>query len=166
MTYIRGMKNILLLAGIFLLFSCNNTSDTPTSDKDSLDDEEMVLELEERLIWVTGYDTTKAEFFLKQQRQINADSLKPEDIIQTVNEAWQDVKMVFRKISHDTLYVAIPQSEFLTGRMGSSGATEYLVSATYNLTEIKNIRYVNYDFKEGDHLTPGTYTRNDFKDFH
>jgi hypothetical protein len=167
MPYIRGMKNILLLAGIFLILSCNNNSNNKTADGDtSLTEEEMDLAPEERLIWITEYDTTKAEFLLKQQRQVNADSVNPQELVNIINGAWQDVKMEFRKISHDTLYVAIPQSEFLTERMGSSGATEYLVAATYNLTEVKNVRFINYAFKAGDHLTPGTYSRDDFKDFH
>lgn len=163
------MKNILLLAGIVFFLSCNNNSNKNNGNADTLTaDEEMELEPEEKLVWVTQYDTAKAEFHLVQQRRINADSLQPQDMVQTLNDAWKDVnvKLEFKKISHDTLYVAIPQSEQLTERMGSSGAMEYLASTTYNLTEIKNIRFVNYAFKAGDHLSPGTYSRDDFSDFH
>lgn len=163
------MKNILLLAGIIFILSCNNNSDKNNADTDTLSaDEEMQLEPEEKLVWIMQYDTAKAEFHLVQQRKINADSLQPQDMVQTLNDAWKDVnvKLEFKKISNDTLYVSIPQSEQLTERMGSSGAMEYLASTTYNLTEIKNIRFVNYAFKAGDHLSPGTYSRDDFNDFH
>lgn len=163
------MKNILLLAGILFIISCGNTSNKNNSDADtSSADEEMQLEPEEKLVWITQYDTAKAEFHLVQQRQINADSLQPQDMVQVLNDAWKDVNVTleFKKISHDTLYVNIPQAEYLTERMGSSGAMEYLASTTYNLTEVKNIRFVNYTFKAGDHLSPGTYTRDDFNDFH
>lgn len=163
------MKNILLLAGIIFILSCNNNSNKNNGDTDSLSaDEEMQLEPEEKLVWTMQYDTAKAEFHLVQQRRINADSLQPQDMVQTLNDAWKDVnvKLEFKKISNDTIYVSIPQSEKLTERMGSSGAMEYLASTTYNLTEVKNIRFVNYAFKAGDHLSPGTYSRDDFSDFH
>jgi hypothetical protein len=48
--------------------------------------------------------------------------------------------------------------------MGSTGPTMFLSSAVYNLTEIPGIRYVNFDFEEGDHASPGTFSRESFKD--
>ena len=60
----------------------------------------------------------------------------------------------------------IPHSEMLTERIGSTGAEIYMASATRSLTELKGIKYVNYDFEEGDHATPGVYNRNSiFKTF-
>jgi hypothetical protein len=34
--------------------------------------------------------------------------------------------------------------------------------ATYTLTEMAGIKYVHYDFEEGDHAEPGTYSRANF----
>jgi hypothetical protein len=159
------MKNLLLLTGLLCIVSCHNNSSKEKKYEDTLDEGEVELSPQEKLPWITDYDTVKAEFFLKQQRKINPDSLTTDEIVSNINAAWENVKLEFRKISHDTIYVAIPQSEFLTERMGSSGAAEYLASTTYNLTELKNIKFVNYDFEAGDHLNPGTYGRSDFKDF-
>jgi hypothetical protein len=38
----------------------------------------------------------------------------------------------------------------------------FLAEATFALTEIEGIKAVNFNFQEGDHAAPGTYTRNDF----
>ena len=76
---------------------------------------------------------------------------------------WEGIKLEFGKISHDTLYVAIPESAVLTQQMGSSGAYSYIASTTFTLTELKDIKFVTYDFEEGDHLSPGTMKRSDFK---
>jgi hypothetical protein len=159
------MKNLLLIAAMLFLFACTNDN----SNKEPVDDtaiaEEEFLAPEEKLLWIADYDTVKAEFFMRQQRQINVDSLTPVDIINDINGAWENIKLQFEKTSNDTVFVSIPNSVHLTERMGSAGASGYIAAATYSLTELKNIRYINYQFKEGDHLAPGTYSRESFKDF-
>jgi hypothetical protein len=156
---------MLLFIAVLFLFACNNDN----SDKEIVDDttavEEEILSPEEKLLWIADYDTVKAEFFMRQQRKIAIDSLAPIDIINDINGAWENIKLQFEKTSNDTIYVSIPNSVHLTERMGSSGAAGYIASATYSLTELKGIRFVNYKFKEGDHLAPGTYSRESFKDF-
>jgi hypothetical protein len=157
---------ILLSSFITFLLSCNNSNDKSTVDlpEDSI---EVVEDLspEERLIWISDYDTAKGEFFLKQQRTVNTDTLKAENVITDINAAWENIKLVYQKISNDTLYVAIPESDYLTQRMGSTGASGYMAAATYSLTEIKGVKFVHYNFEEGDHLSPGTFSRDDFKNF-
>jgi hypothetical protein len=46
--------------------------------------------------------------------------------------------------------------------MGTTGARAFLSVATYTLTELKGIHYVDFDFIEGDHAVPGTYNRGEF----
>ena len=77
----------------------------------------------------------------------------------------KNIKLVLIKTSNDTLYVSIPDSEFLGQRMGSAGAQAYMASTTYNLTELKNIKYVNFDMEAGDHASPGTYSRESFENY-
>ena len=43
----------------------------------------------------------------------------------------------------------------LTNQIGDTGAENYLASATYTLTEMKDIHFVNIDMKAGDHAEPG-----------
>ena len=159
------MQNRLLLWGMLLLFSCNNrgpanedgTADTILSDED--------LSPYDKLIWISEYDSIKGEFLLKKQRTINADTLTAENLVNDINAAWENVKLVFNKVSRDTLYVSIPDSDFLTRQMGDTGAEAYIASTTYNLTELKGITFIHYDFEGGDHLSSGTFRRKDFENY-
>ncbi len=154
----------LILALIFL--ACNNEDATVTdSPGDTILSEEDIVMPPAPLPWVAQYDTTKNEFFLKQQRTVSPDSISAENLIADLNAFWDQVELQFVKISNDTLYVAIPNSDYLGSQMGSAGAASYMASTTYNLTEIKGIQYVNYDMQTGDHVSPGTFSRKSFENF-
>ena len=81
-----------------------------------------------------------------------------------INQNFPDIHLDLVKVSHDTIYVKIPDSKRLTEEIGNTGADNYLASATFTLTELKNIKYVNIDLKAGDHAEPGVYSRADFKE--
>ncbi len=162
------MRNKLLVAGVLFLFSCNNNDATADNDNGAdtvLTEQDADLAPPDRLIWVSDFDTTKGEFFLKQQRKINTAALSVTTLINDLNAAWENVKLVFVKQSNDTLYVSVPDSEFLGQQMGSAGAQAYMASTTYNLTELKGIKYVNYDMQPGDHASPGTFSRESFENY-
>jgi len=160
------MQFSLFILISLLLFSCRGgSSDNDDAKADTILVEENISP-ESKLIWITDYDTLSGEFFLKQQKIVNADSLTAENVIAIINAASENIKLVLEKLSNDTLYVSIPESQFLTQQMGSAGAEGYLASTTFNLTEIKGINYVNYNFEEGDHLSPGVYSREDFEKYH
>ena len=160
------MRSIFLYTGILFLIACNNEG----SQKDIPEDTVIVAEetpasAPDRLLWVSVYDTSKNQFYLKQQRTINTDTLTTASLISDLNAAWENIKLVFVKTSNDTIYVAIPDSKFLGQQMGSAGAQAYMASTTYNLTELKGIRYVNYDMPSGDHISAGIYSRKDFENY-
>ena len=159
------MRSWLFLLGVLLAFSCNNSgSSAENNTEDTISVDEDVFP-GGKLIWIAEYDTLKHQFFLKKQQPLNSDTLSTENLISGINAGWENVKLVFKKVSNDTLYVSIPDSDFLTERMGSAGAEAYLASTTYNLTELKGIKFINYEFEEGDHLSPGVFGRDDFKNF-
>lgn len=160
------MRISILITALLFLAACNNDASRGDNAEDTLAaDEPSYLPPDEKLVWTSQYDSVSGRFSLKKQRPTYADSLLPANIINDLNAIWQNIRLEFRKISGDTLYVAIPESEALTNRMGSAGAEEYITVATYNLTELENIRYVNYSFKAGDHLSPGVHSREDLKDY-
>ena len=82
-----------------------------------------------------------------------------------INNNYGSIHLDFVKISHDTLYVHIPNSEILTERIGSTGAEMFMAATTFSLTELKGIHFVNYDFVEGEHAAPGVYDRDNFKNY-
>jgi len=71
-------------------------------------------------------------------------------------------KLRFKDVRKRVLALDVQNDEYLTERMGSTGAQEYLAAATFTLTEYEKIDAVRFDFREGDHAAPGTYTRDDF----
>lgn len=159
------MRNNLLIFGILLILSCNN--DAP-AEKENIEDTILIgsdASTRRLLPWISDFDTIKNEFYLKQQRTVNSDSLTAENLIADLNAEWENIKLVLVKTSNDTLYVSIPDSDFLGQQMGSAGAQAYMASTTYNLTELKGIKYVNYNMQAGDHVSPGTYSRKSFENY-
>ncbi|MBN2433523.1 MAG: hypothetical protein JXQ27_18795 [Acidobacteria bacterium] len=67
-------------------------------------------------------------------------------------------------VKGDVIHVEVINGEYLTQRMGSSGANELLAIATFTLTEYDHARFVHFHFEEGDQAIPGLYSRADFLD--
>lgn len=151
---------------MLIFISCNNEVEVEKENvEDTIMTDEISLFPPDRLPWISDFDTTKNEFYLKQQRTVSPDSLTATALINDLNAAWENVKLVLVKTSNDTLYVSIPDSEFLGQQMGSAGAQAYMASTTYNLTELKGIKYVNYNMQAGDHVSPGTFSRKSFENY-
>jgi hypothetical protein len=162
----------ILFPFILFLFSCNNpgadneaaSADTSFIEQDSalVSNEENPMQFK-NLVWVGVFDSAKQDIELKQQRLVNPDTLTATKLISEINAAWDGIKLEFRKISNDTLYVAIPKALYLHNKWEAAEHTVIIASTTFTLTELKQIKFVTYDFEEGDHLSPGTMKRSDFK---
>jgi len=74
-------------------------------------------------------------------------------------------KLRLQNVAEGIAHVEIISAEYLTQRMGTSGAQNYLAAATYSLTEANGVRGVDFIFPEGDHAAPGVYNRESFKDY-
>jgi hypothetical protein len=73
------------------------------------------------------------------------------------------VKLI--KVKNGAAFVEIINAGYLTQRMGSSGAQDYLASVTYTPTENSQIKKVNFIFEVGDHAVPAVYTRETFANY-
>jgi hypothetical protein len=111
--------------------------------------------------WSSELDPKKGLVMVKT-RPVPSDSITPANIIQMLNDWYPKIPLRYSRVSHDSIFVQISKSGYLTEQMGSSGAQAYLAEVTYNLTEIKDINYVGILFKAGDHASPDIYTRTDF----
>lgn len=100
---------------------------------------------------------------LKAPQNVKLDTLSSTQLVQLINNNFPDIHLDLVKISHDTVYVKIPDSKKLANEIGDTGAENYLASATFTLTELKNIKFVNIAMTPGDHAEPGVYSRDDFK---
>lgn len=96
---------------------------------------------------------------------VDSDTLTAEQVISWINQDYADrVYCELVEIQHDTAFVKIADSEHLTQRMGTTGAYGYMITATFTITELEGIEYVDFDFGIGDHATPGTYSRKYFEE--
>ncbi len=167
------MKNSALGILFLLFFSCN------TNEKSNSNEEVQTLDTVYDTPVSTGIDSTlfvKSQSLLWQVRDSNGlklskpikrgiDTMSASHIIDLINDNYDSIHINYLETSHDTVYLAIPYGKSLTEKIGDTGAENFMASTVYSLTEVKGIRYVNFDFKGGDHAMPGVYTRDDFKNF-
>lgn len=71
-------------------------------------------------------------------------------------------KLLIRGHERTTVRVVVENGGYLTQRMGSAGAQDYLVAAVYTMTECPVITAVDFEFPPGEHAVPGVYTRMSF----
>lgn len=116
-------------------------------------------------IWTADFEEATNTFEIHKPTNTRLDTLSGVKLVTLINNNWDSIRLDYIKTSSDTIYVRIPESTRLTQELGSTGAANYMATTTYTLTELKGIKYVNYDFKMGDHASPGVYNRKDFKDF-
>ncbi|MEW6184342.1 MAG: GerMN domain-containing protein [Thermodesulfobacteriota bacterium] len=127
-------------------------------------------------IWRTVRGTPEGDLLIRGK---HIDQIKGnvKDLIRALNKSDQDPesfrtpkdreaadppKVKLKEIKNKTAFVEIINAEYLTQRMGSSGAEEFLAVVTYTLTEHPNIQIVHFIFEEGDHAVPGPYSRKYF----
>lgn len=152
-----------------LIFSCSSNeseqttqetvTDTVTAAPVSADSTKTIIN--HSLIW-SVVDSADKDKLRPPKQEAKLDTFSSTGLVALLNQNFPDIKIDFKKISHDTIYVKIPDSRKLANELGNTGADNYLAAATYTLTELKNIKYVNIDMEPGDHAEPGVYSRKDF----
>lgn len=167
----QKMKLASVILIVCLIFGCNsndnnkeetvNETVTDTVSASSSSDTAKTI-VNHTMIWSVQPQGAENEK-LEAPQNIKLDTLSSTQLIQLINNNFPDIHLDLVKISHDTIYVNIPDSKKLTNGIGDTGAENYLASATFTLTELKNIKFVNIAMKPGDHAEPGVYTRDDFK---
>lgn len=83
----------------------------------------------------------------------------PGQIVKALNQRSPRPGLRLRRIDGHRVVVAVVDADYLTQKMGSTGAALYLIAATYSLTSVAGIWTVQYDFAWGDHAAPGVYSR-------
>ena len=163
------MNKVLLIPLLLMIFySCKGKKDSPgpvttdTLTETGKPKDTVNIKIDTHYYWEAVPDDESSKLVMKRIRPIPADSLTAGNLIQHINSRYDHIILQLVKISNDTVFVKIRQSNFLTQQMGSTGADTYITEVTYLLSELNNIGYVNFTFKEGDHASPGTYSRTDF----
>lgn len=112
-------------------------------------------------VWIIDFDKkTKKRNPNFKQEYLNVDTL-----IYVLNQIHPDIILDKLKISSDTLFTEIKDSEYLGERIGSYGAFAYIVDVVINLTSVKNINFVKIDFEDGSHISPGTWSKKEYRNY-
>lgn len=164
------MKHKLLILGLltFFLTACGSAGGYSSEIKDiqafensywDFDGDLMLVRTDENFEQVKNASDVILKLNHRFQKEYQMD---PKD------EFYLPVpQLVYEKMEGDTLYVKLENAEYVTQRMGSTGAGAFMALCTFTLTEIEGVKQVYFDFEEGDHARPGKYSRTDesFKDF-
>jgi hypothetical protein len=145
----------LIITGALITSCGNNNAGQPEADNDSASTINYT--------WQASLNDSSGKLEMKKVEAAGLDSLSPASVIEFINKSDSSVHMDLVKIANDTVYIKIPEATFLTQQMGSTGSSMYMAGVVYNLTELPGIKYVNFDFEEGDHAAPGTFNRDSFK---
>ncbi len=167
-------KRSLTTLLISLLLSCNSGSDQ-SKDEETVVVEDTVYEFPATAgadslvvirnspsLWRAEFEDSTNSYRIYKPLDNRLDTLTATNVVSLINVNWDSIYLNFERISHDTMYVTIPDSRYLTQNLGSTGAENYMASTTFSLTELKGVQFVNYRFTEGDHASPGVYSRKSF----
>ena len=139
----------LILLYIISFTSCNKKKQFKNTDKSHFPKDLSVWTFDSVL------DT------IKKIRPLKKEELNLKTLTNIVNSKYKNkVKINNTHISNDTIYITIKDSEYLTQKMGTTGANGYMITTTFTLTELPNIKHINFNFEFGDHAMPGTYNRD------
>ena len=150
----KKLTFFLFIATMAIFLSCNNSADEEMVEEDTI---EIAPEV---YLWTA--EMTEGKLTMTKDRPAGLDSLAPGPIVEFLNQTNPNIRLEFVRSSGDTVFVKIPDATYLTQQMGSTGPTFYLAGVTYNLTEVPGTNFVSLDFEEGDHASPGVWSRQDF----
>lgn len=156
----KCIYHYLLIFSSLLLFACVNRDKSDSEDSTELPQIDDTTDVEsDTLAPIWSYDAVVDTLqYLGHQDTID---LSVGELIRIVNDRFAGNQVVLDSLTrrNDTLFVQIDSAHYLTSRMGSAGAREYMAIATFTLTEAAGTNYVSFDFEEGDHAGPGVYDR-------
>jgi hypothetical protein len=147
---------------IFSVVACNQ--DTKETDYTATNEAVKVLKPAEiaDVPWMAVVDSISQEIKMIPSNLVKTEELSSDNVSKALNLKYPESKIIFQKQLNDTAFVNIPNATYLTQSNGSMGAKIFMAEVVYSFTQIPGTQYVNFSFKEGDHASPGTFSRIDF----
>ena len=160
------MKKFLYLAFIvFFISSCTQdvkeTNETNTMEPVPAMEDAKPAEIAD-VPWMAVVDSATQQITMQQSDLVKTENLSPENIIIALASKYPELKIVLKQQQGDTIFVEIPNAAYLTQSIGNMGAKIFMAEVVYSFTQIPGKQFVNFSFKEGDHASPGTFSRIDF----
>lgn len=153
----------VLFCGLF--FACTNDrkEQKVVTDTTALQHEGTISsEILSDIPWTAALDTNTQQYTMIKNKLIEGEVLGVTNVLEAINRKYPENKLVLERQNADTVFVKVEDASYLTQSSGSTGARVFLAESTYSLTEIPSVRVVFFNFKIGDHATPGAYTRKSF----
>lgn len=167
---IHLLTNALRLLPLILVLiasSCQNESRNDASEevlRDSAPDNAAGMDAPlPSLPYLAAFNEGSEQLEAEKNPDFDQSLLTVDALTQALHTNYPEIGLEVDRISNDTLFVRIVDASYLTQQMGSSGAQVYIMEATYAYTELPDVEFVHFDFAEGDHAVPGTYTRATFE---
>ncbi len=159
-------KTTLYILALFALTACNSD----TKDAGSESNEQSVTQPKTAqpaqlfdVPWAAVLDSSSQKITMIKTKEVKEEDLNVANVTESLNRKYPDIFLSDPTQKNDTVFVKIKDSDYLTQGLGTMGAEIYLAESTYSFTQIPGVGYVTYDFKLGDHASPGTFTRENFK---
>jgi len=155
---------LVLLIIIFMIESCI-TDSAKVTDKNTSTKSAELKDLGKTLIVPWSVELNDSTHLMEIIKNPDADmfNLEPVDMVDAINFKYPQIKLEWIKQEGNKAFIKIADASYLTSSSGTEGANAYMAEVTFSLTEFQEINEVNFNFTEGDHARPGTYTREDFK---
>jgi hypothetical protein len=147
------MKNYLFLFLMFIWLACEEKNTTGQEG-----DTARWFETDTLILWDTDASTESRKKIYRLKDSLTI--VQP--VINGINQTWPEGQLMIDSRKDDTLRVRPADPEWLTEKIGNTGAEQYLSFAAMNLLEVKGVRVVCFILPQGSHAAPGCWTNEDF----
>jgi len=160
----RYFFSAVVLATMFI--ACNQNNKQSENEKDS--SKVMHYSLKDKpaqiadVPWAAELDSNSQKISMQKSDLVKNEDLDINNVAEAINRKYPEIHITSQNQSNDTVYLKIPNATYLTQQSGNMGSEIFMAETTYSFTEIPGVRFVNFNFKVGDHATPGTFKREDF----
>jgi hypothetical protein len=160
-----SLQNTLIASiSLFILSSCNqDRKDLGTTESTivNVPAEDKPINIAD-IPYYAELDSNSQSFSIIKSDLVKTDDLSEINICNALNRKYPEISIDNATLSRDTVLVTIPNATYLTQQSGTMGAKIYMMESTYSFTELPNVKFVKFIFREGDHASPGVFTRKDF----
>ena len=145
------MRLVIIILLIFPFFSCSN------DDKGISNTEYAIRDT------ILAWDTNADSMIMKRDLAVPDSAITVRRIINGLNEKYPEVHIEVIKQSGDTIYIEVPDAEYLGNQMGSAGSSAWFADAVINLTSVTGINYVSFKMDMYSHASGGVISQEEYK---
>ena len=144
------MRYTLILFLFQIFFSCGN-------DNNEINEAEYMVS-DTVLAWHINPDS----MIMKRDNDVPDSAINIKRIINGLNEKYPEIHINFLKQGGDTVYIEVPDGEYLGNQMGTAGASAWFDDAVINLTSVPGINCVSFKMEMYSHASGGVISQEKY----